>query len=178
MTDLETFLSRKRFIKNSILDLSTVHDVELLIDELSTKTGLFGIFQKRNSKYVFTLDLYRGYLLEHQKGSPPQEMPLRELTRAPIEESVQDMRSPAGGEDADTGSTAKGKRSYTSADANRLLAEHRILRNALYEIDEADQTYTGDIKKASEALQKRAVRDVLDGIPIEEINRDKSGFRI
>ena len=73
---------------------------------------------------------------------------------------------------------ATGKRNYTSAEANMLLAEHRKLRDALYAINDADQAFTDDIKTASDALQRRAVQDVLDSIPIEEINRNKAGFRV
>ena len=183
VSDLEAFLIKKRYIKKSILDLSSVHDVELLIDVLNTKTGLFGIYRNRNAKYARTLDLYRGYLLANQRVSSASEENAVEkestldLTPAPAEMPDQITRmGPVEGTPSDNSSS--GKRNYTSAEANMLLAKHRKLRDALYAIDDADEAYTEEIKKASVALQTRAVQDTLDGIPIEEINREKSGFRV
>ena len=181
VSDLESFLSKKRYISKSILDLSSALDVELIIDVLNTKNGFLGIYRKRNAKYIHTLRLYRDYLLSNQSVSvSPEEKEAdiqNHFDEVDTEPDDQISRSLPNKEPT-LNDTAPGKRSYTSAEADRLLAEHRRLRDTLYAINDADQTYSEDIKRASEALHRREVQDVLDGIPIEEINRNKSGFRI
>ena len=69
-------------------------------------------------------------------------------------------------------------RPFTSRDANRLIDEHRELKTRLSKAEAYSDHCKASISKASEALVAQEVLNVLKDIPIDEINRDKRGFRI
>ena len=69
-------------------------------------------------------------------------------------------------------------RPFTSRDAKRLIDEHRELKTRLSKAEAYSDHCKASISKASEALVAQEVLNVLKDIPIEEINRDKRGFRI
>lgn len=69
-------------------------------------------------------------------------------------------------------------RPFTSRDAKRLIDEHRDLKTRLSKAEAYSEHCKASISKASEALVAQEVLNVLKDIPIEEINRDKRGFRI
>ena len=69
-------------------------------------------------------------------------------------------------------------RPFSPVDAKRILERHD---NALEKLNSAQalaDKYRESVKKASEALVAQEVLNVLRDIPIEEINRDKRGFRV
>jgi len=69
-------------------------------------------------------------------------------------------------------------RPFTSREAKRLIDEHRELKTKLSKAEVYANQHKASISKASEALVAQEVLNVLKEIPIEEINRDKRGFRI
>ena len=69
-------------------------------------------------------------------------------------------------------------RPFSSADAKRLVGEHRRIADKLKDVQNSENNYELEIKKASDALIAQEVLKVLRDIPIDEINRDKRGFRI
>ena len=69
-------------------------------------------------------------------------------------------------------------RPFTSRDAKRLVDEHHELKTRLSKAEAYSDHCKANISKASEALVAQEVLNVLKDIPIEEINRDKRGFRI
>lgn len=69
-------------------------------------------------------------------------------------------------------------RPFTSRDAKRLIDEHRELKTRLSKAEAYSDHCKASISKASEALVAQEVLNVLKDIPIDEINRDKRGFRI
>lgn len=69
-------------------------------------------------------------------------------------------------------------RPFTSRDAKRLFDEHHELKTKLSKAEIYTDQYRTSILKASEALVAQEVLNVLKDIPIEEVNRDKRGFRI
>lgn len=69
-------------------------------------------------------------------------------------------------------------RPFASRDAKRLIDEHRELKTRLSKAEAYSDHCKASISKASEALVAQEVLNVLKDIPIEEINRDKRGFRI
>ena len=69
-------------------------------------------------------------------------------------------------------------RPFASRDAKRLIDEHRELKTRLSKAEAYSDHCKASISKASEALVAQEVLNVLKDIPIDEINRDKRGFRI
>jgi SNF2 family DNA or RNA helicase len=69
-------------------------------------------------------------------------------------------------------------RPFTSRDAKRLIDEHRELKTRLSKAEAYSDHCKVSISKASEALVAQEVLNVLKDIPIDEINRDKRGFRV
>ena len=69
-------------------------------------------------------------------------------------------------------------RSIETIDAKRIIAMHRELLAELSELEGYLDTLRSEIKKSSDALVAQEVLGILKGIPIEEINREKRGFRI
>lgn len=69
-------------------------------------------------------------------------------------------------------------RSFSSSDAKKLSEEHIKLKNSLSAGAEFEKTLRKDIGTAvSEALDKN-VLSLLKTVPVDELNRDKCGFRI
>lgn len=69
-------------------------------------------------------------------------------------------------------------RSFSSSDAKKLSEEHIKLKNSLSAGAEFEKTLRKDIGTAvSEALDKN-VLSLLKSVPVDELNRDKCGFRI
>lgn len=69
-------------------------------------------------------------------------------------------------------------RPFSSIDAKRRIEEHKDLLSKLAAAEKDADQYRVEISKASDALLAQEVLTVLKGIPVEEINRDKRGFRI
>ena len=69
-------------------------------------------------------------------------------------------------------------RSFSLADAKRVLERHQSMLEKLNGAEAYVEKYRESVKKASEALVMQEVFKVLRDIPIEEINRDKKGFRV
>lgn len=67
---------------------------------------------------------------------------------------------------------------FDSTDAKRVIERHHNILEKLKDTEILKQKYRGDVKKASDALVTREVLKILQDIPIEEINRDKRGFRV
>ena len=69
-------------------------------------------------------------------------------------------------------------RSFSSSDAKKLSEEHIKLKNSLSAGAEFEKSLRKDIGTAvSEALDKN-VLSLLKTVPVDELNRDKCGFRI
>lgn len=69
-------------------------------------------------------------------------------------------------------------RTFSSADAKELLTWHHQTIDKLNRAEASREEYKEKVKNASDALVAQAVLKVLQDIPIEEINRDKKGFRV
>ena len=69
-------------------------------------------------------------------------------------------------------------RAFSSADAKELLTWHHQTIDKLNRVEASREEYKEKVKNASDALVAQAVLKVLQDIPIEEINRDKKGFRV
>lgn len=69
-------------------------------------------------------------------------------------------------------------RPFSSTDAKRLIDKHNRIKSQLSAAVSSAEQFRSEIQKASEALVAQEVLSVLKDIPIEEINRDKKGFRI
>ena len=67
---------------------------------------------------------------------------------------------------------------FDTADAERLIQEHRMMLEELDEIAQYEDNVQMDIEKAANLVVTRNVLDVLRDIPVEEINREKGGFRV
>ena len=69
-------------------------------------------------------------------------------------------------------------RPFSSTDAKELLVWHRQTIDRLNRAEASREEYKKKVKNASDALVAQEVLKVLQDIPIEEINRDKKGFRV
>lgn len=67
---------------------------------------------------------------------------------------------------------------FDTVDAERLIQEHRMMLEELDEIAQYEDNVQIDIEKAANLVVTRNVLDVLRDIPVEEINREKGGFRV
>ena len=67
---------------------------------------------------------------------------------------------------------------FSPTEANRIIEQHRALAKRLDAAVAKADNYKPAIKEASDALVAQEVLKVLADIPIEEINRDKRGFRV
>ena len=59
---------------------------------------------------------------------------------------------------------------FDTADAERLIQEHRMMLEELDEIAQYEDNVQIDIEKAANLVVTRNVLDVLRDIPVEEIN--------
>lgn len=69
-------------------------------------------------------------------------------------------------------------RPFSSKDAKRLIDEHNRIKSQLSAAVTSIEQFQSEIQKALDALVAQEVLSVLKDIPIEEINRDKKGFRV
>ncbi|MCM1188737.1 MAG: DEAD/DEAH box helicase [bacterium] len=69
-------------------------------------------------------------------------------------------------------------RSFSPTDGKRIIDEHQRLLKNLNNVEASTREYRAKIKEFSDALIAQEVMKVLRDIPIEEINRDKRGFRV
>lgn len=69
-------------------------------------------------------------------------------------------------------------RPYSTNEANQLIKLHQ---DKIYQLNSASSSveiYRAKVKEASDALVAQEVLKILADIPIEELNRDKRGFRV
>ncbi len=69
-------------------------------------------------------------------------------------------------------------REFSSAEAKSIIEEHNNLLQQLDRAENAVQQYRQSVKNASDTLVNSEVEKLLGEIPIEEINREKRGFRV
>ena len=69
-------------------------------------------------------------------------------------------------------------RSFAAADARRLLAYHHDLKAELIRAEAEYQALKDEVKAASDALAAQEAQKLLEAVPVEELNRQKKGFRI
>ena len=69
-------------------------------------------------------------------------------------------------------------RPFSAADAKRVIERHQNTIEKLNNVVSSEEKYRTKAKDASDALVAQEVLRVLTDIPIEEINRDKKGFRV
>lgn len=69
-------------------------------------------------------------------------------------------------------------RLFTATEGTRLINEHKKLLASLEEARNSPEKYKEEITKASEAVIASQVMEMLRQVPVEEINRDKRGFRV
>ncbi len=69
-------------------------------------------------------------------------------------------------------------RSFSAKEAKTLIEDHQLLLRQLKIAEQATETYRRNARKAAEAALTAEVMKVLEEIPVEEINREKRGFRI
>ena len=69
-------------------------------------------------------------------------------------------------------------RPFSTSDAKRIAKEHQTILEKLNQANITLNKYYEDIETASEALAIQELLKILSDIPIDEINRDKRGFRL
>ena len=69
-------------------------------------------------------------------------------------------------------------RPFTSTDAKRLTEEHKNYLARLRVGESTPEQHRAVIVQAANTLAAQEVIKILRGIPVEEINRDKRGFRV
>ncbi len=69
-------------------------------------------------------------------------------------------------------------RSFTSNEAKLLRDRHLEIKDKLHQIRDQEQHYRTEIQAAADALVANEVLNVLKGVPIEEVNRDKRGIKV
>lgn len=69
-------------------------------------------------------------------------------------------------------------RPFNAAEAKKIIERHNKIIEKLNCAEASVEKYRERVKEASEALVTQEVLGVLRDIPIEEINRDKCGFRV
>ena len=69
-------------------------------------------------------------------------------------------------------------RPIDAIDAKRIIAAHQQLLSELAASESSLGNLRADVAKTSDALVAQEVLKILKGIPIDEVNRGKRGFRI
>lgn len=69
-------------------------------------------------------------------------------------------------------------RPFSSRDAKTLSDEHKKLKKSLLSGKEFGETLRKDICKSVDAAIQNIVLSLLSSVPVDELNRDKHGFRI
>ena len=72
----------------------------------------------------------------------------------------------------------KQKKTFSFSDAKKIVFQHREIKNRILELQEAEEKYNYEIKKATEHYSASEVLKILKEIPIEEVNRDRKGIRV
>ena len=67
---------------------------------------------------------------------------------------------------------------FTPMEVKRLIGEHQSYLSQLNAGESITEKYQAEIVKASKAFVAKEVLNLLKEIPVEEINRDKRGFRV
>ncbi|MBQ0101113.1 MAG: DEAD/DEAH box helicase [Lachnospiraceae bacterium] len=67
---------------------------------------------------------------------------------------------------------------FSSSDAKKLIAEHRKLLDGLSKIRAREAECRAAVETAAAELCRKKAMEVLSGIPVEELNRDKRGIRV
>lgn len=68
-------------------------------------------------------------------------------------------------------------RSFSRRDARRLIAEHQGIKHCLKDIRQLEKDFRSDIVSSADRMVFSEVLEVLKGVPIEELNRDRLGIR-
>ena len=69
-------------------------------------------------------------------------------------------------------------RSFSSADAKRLIHAHQEIITSLRQVRGQWEYAPTGVKDAADAMVTAGVMEVLRGVPVEEINRGKRGFKV
>lgn len=69
-------------------------------------------------------------------------------------------------------------RPFSSADAKKLSEEHEKLKDSLLYGMKFDEIRRNDIVKSVNSAVDKVVFSLLESVPVDELNRDKCGFRI
>ena len=69
-------------------------------------------------------------------------------------------------------------RSFSAGDAKRLLRLQNDIESKLRAIDFADERLRKEIKASAKGMAGEGSMEILAGIPVEELNRDKKGIRV
>ena len=64
------------------------------------------------------------------------------------------------------------------AQVQKCISDHEALKNSLIAGRNAAEKYRNEIKASSDSLIEEELIRILSGIPVEELNRNKNGFRI
>lgn len=64
------------------------------------------------------------------------------------------------------------------AQVQKCISDHEALKNSLIAGRNAAEKYRNEIKASSDFLIEEELIRILSGIPVEELNRNKNGFRI
>ncbi|MCM1543648.1 MAG: SNF2-related protein [Blautia sp.] len=68
-------------------------------------------------------------------------------------------------------------RPFTAKEATQLIEQHRKYKNVFEKSEAISEQYRSEIASAADYLATQEVLRILKDIPMEEINRDKRGFR-
>lgn len=68
-------------------------------------------------------------------------------------------------------------KNFASRDAKQLIKEHLDLREKISRAISSSEQYRMQVKNAAESMVMQEVLEILRGVPVEEVNRDKRGIR-
>ena len=69
-------------------------------------------------------------------------------------------------------------RSFSSSDAKQLIRAHKEILSSLRQVREQCSRARNGVKSAADAMVTAEVTEVLKGVPVEELNRDKRGIKV
>ncbi len=69
-------------------------------------------------------------------------------------------------------------RSFSSADAKQLIRSHQEILTSLRQVREQWAYAQSGVKNAADSMVMAAVLEVLRGVPVEELNREKRGIKV
>ena len=69
-------------------------------------------------------------------------------------------------------------RPFSTSEAKQIIRQHQKLASALHAIIDTAEEYKKRVQNSSDEIIAHKVLDILADIPVEEINREKRGFRI